>query len=340
MSRHPRVLRVDAGDFQDWLKSWRLAMRAEALSARTVEMYLDVGVLFGGWLTVQAEDVTDWEDVTKIHLREFFVWLQAGGSPCPHQLDDQAAPIPSCEGYGRSYVNNVGRGLQQFFSWFAEEEQVPNPMLGLKIPGPVKAGEKLVPVIGDDVLGELIRDAEASRDYASRRDAALLRLLACTGVRLAEITHLRVEDVDLDRREATVTGKGGKQRTVKFDNKATQALDRYIKLRKKRLTASADRMAAEAVTALWIGHRRFVPMTTSGIYQVITRRGEKLGIQLHPHMFRHTFSHRWLDAGGAEGDLMELNGWDSPQMLRHYGASARAARARRAYDRINVMGDI
>ena len=41
-----------------------------------------------------------------------------------------------------------------------------------------------------------------------------------------------------------------------------------------------------------------------------------------------------LDRGGAEGDLMELNGWSSPQMLRGYGASARSARARRTYDRI------
>ena len=49
---------------------------------------------------------------------------------------------------------------------------------------------------------------------------------------------------------------------------------------------------------------------------------------------RHHFSHTWLDRGGAEGDLMELNGWSSPQMLRRYGASARSARARRTYDRI------
>ena len=41
-----------------------------------------------------------------------------------------------------------------------------------------------------------------------------------------------------------------------------------------------------------------------------------------------------LDRGGAEGDLMELNGWTSPQMLRRYGASARSAGARRSYDRI------
>jgi len=49
---------------------------------------------------------------------------------------------------------------------------------------------------------------------------------------------------------------------------------------------------------------------------------------------RHHFSHTWLDRGGPEADLMELNGWTSAQMLTRYGASARAARARRTYDRI------
>lgn len=80
-------------------------------------------------------------------------------------------------------------------------------------------------------------------------------------------------------------------------------------------------------------------MTPKGVYQLIVRRGEKLGIKVWPHMFRHTFSRRWLDAGGSEGDLLELNGWDSEQMLRHYGRSARA-RARRSYDSIDVMGGI
>jgi integrase len=57
-------------------------------------------------------------------------------------------------------------------------------------------------------------------------------------------------------------------------------------------------------------------------------------VAVYPHRFRHHFSHTWLDRGGAEGDLMELNGWVSPQMLTRYGASARGARARRSYDRV------
>jgi integrase/recombinase XerD len=58
---------------------------------------------------------------------------------------------------------------------------------------------------------------------------------------------------------------------------------------------------------------------------MIARRGRRCGVDAWPHRFRHHFSHTWLDRGGAEGDLMELNGWSSPQMLRRYGASARVA---------------
>ena len=64
------------------------------------------------------------------------------------------------------------------------------------------------------------------------------------------------------------------------------------------------------------------------------QRGRQCGVDVWPHRFRHHFRHTWLHRGGPEGDLMELNGWTSPQMLRRYGASARSARARRTYDRI------
>jgi integrase/recombinase XerD len=57
-------------------------------------------------------------------------------------------------------------------------------------------------------------------------------------------------------------------------------------------------------------------------------------VKVYPHRFRHHFSHTWLERGGAEGDLMELNGWSSPQMLERYGGSARGVRARRHYDLI------
>jgi integrase len=92
--------------------------------------------------------------------------------------------------------------------------------------------------------------------------------------------------------------------------------------------------AEEELPQLWLGVNDRGLLTASGIYQVMARRGAQCGVEVFPHRFRHHFSHTWLDRGGPEGDLMELNGWTSPQMLRLSGASARSARARRTYDRV------
>lgn len=312
--QHPKLRRADPGPYKIWIDSWSLALRAAGRSSRTIAIYTDAAVFLAGWLRAHYPSLDDWSQVGRDHLRGYWAWLY-----------DQ--------GYAKGYVNNLGRSVQQFFAWYAEEEDVPNLFVRLQVPAAPKMGAKRIPVLSQEDLLALIQDAEKGRDFTSRRDAAILRLFASTGVRLAELANLAVEDLDAKAREASVTGKGARQRTVKFDHKAALAIDRYLRLR-SRHKAVTDFGAKE----LWIGARRREGMKPGGIYQMIVRRGAALGLELHPHMFRHTFSHRWLDAGGAEGDLMELCGWDSPQMLRHYGASARAARARRAYDRIDVMG--
>lgn len=66
-------------------------------------------------------------------------------------------------------------------------------------------------------------------------------------------------------------------------------------------------------------------MTARGIYQMAGWRGAQTGIEVRPQKLRHHFSHTWLDNGGAEGDLIPLNGSAGPQMLALYGRSARAA---------------
>jgi integrase len=133
-------------------------------------------------------------------------------------------------------------------------------------------------------------------------------------------------DVDLWRREIVVRGKGGRTRIVKISHETARSLDRYIRIRSKHAQAYRPQ--------LWLGVNNRGPMTANGIYQMVARRGRQCGVSVHPRRFRHHFSHTWLDRGGAEGDLMELNGWASPQMLLRYGASARGARARRGDDRV------
>ena len=293
-----------AGPFQPMISSFELHLRAEKKSAKTVRTYVEAAQWLAAEFLILA-GLADWADVTAKHVQEWIVTLLGR--------------------YSDQYANNQHRALQQFFKWLATEdpdEPRPNIMANLR---PPKIDDKLVPVFTADELAALLAACKGG-GFQARRDAAVISLFRDSGIRLSELAGLHTADIDLSGREAIVTGKGGKQRTVKFTYDTARALDRYVRERNKHARAHSD--------MLWLGTRSGGPMTASGVYQMIERRGTQAGVAVNPHKFRHTFSHNWLDNGGAEGDLMELNGWSGPQMLARYGRSARSARARRAYDRV------
>jgi len=112
---------------------------------------------------------------------------------------------------------------------------------------------------------------------------------------------------------------------VRLSREAARRLDRSLRARAGHELAYRPE--------LWLGEGARGPLDRSGIYQIVVRRGQEGGVLLYPHRFRHHFCQAWLDRG-AEGDLMELAGWSTPQMIEVHGGSARGARARRSYDRV------
>jgi len=155
--------------------------------------------------------------------------------------------------YSDSYANNQFRALQQFFKWYATEdpdEPRQNPMANLK---PPKLGMKLVPVFAGDELADLVAACKGG-GYRNRRDAAIISLFRDTGIRLSELTGLTTADLSLREREATVNGKGDRQRTIKFTYDTARAIDRFLR---ERARHQDGRMPA-----LWLGLRG--PMTPSG----------------------------------------------------------------------------
>jgi site-specific recombinase XerD len=218
------------------------------------------------------------------------------------------------------------RSLQQFYRWAVDEELIErSPMAALRPPA---IPEEPVAVLDEATLGRLLRSMNG-RTFDDRRDTAIVRLFLDTGMRSSELASLSVADIDLDQDVAVVLGKGRRPRACPFGDKTGQALERYLRERSKHRLARGP--------ALWLGARGV--MTDNGIRQMLRRRAKQSGLDhLHPHMFRHTFAHRWLSEGGQEQDLMRLAGWRSREMLARYGASAADQRAREAHRRMG-LGD-
>ncbi len=311
------------GDLGDEINTFLRAMRRANVSPNTQLTYGTACVKFAKWLVANAFP-TDMDKITSPHVTDWEISLQ----------DEVSAGT----------VNNRHRGLQRFFGWYAEQldenSDWRNPMGRLRPPKVEQVAPRILTV--DQMKAVLATCSPGT--FEDRRDLALILILATTGLRRREVANLRWHptdtgdrDVDTARDRIKITwesAKGRKERTVPLEDKAADALQKYIRARKTHIDKHPG---LRDVEYLWLGTKG--RLTDSGIAQAVRRRGMAAHPQvpaLHPHELRHFWRDTADRAGYDREMLMAIGGWTSDAMLRRYAASAANERALEKASKIRI----
>ena len=124
------------------------------------------------------------------------------------------------------------------------------------------------------------------------RDRALIEMLSCTGCRVSELSGIDISDVNFEKKEITILGKGDKERSVFISDQASLYLDLYLNTRN------------DANNALFVTKRKpFSRLRKDGIERIVRMLGERCNIRAYPHKFRRTFCTRLINRGMPAQDL-------------------------------------
>lgn len=183
-----------------------------------------------------------------------------------------------------------------------------NPCVGLR---PPKAAKALPQILSPDACTQLLDRSSAADDTLQARDRAMFELFYSSGLRLAELCGLDLDDLDLQSGEAQVTGKGRKTRIVPVGRQALTAIAAWLP---QRL-----RLLRDPNPALFVSQRgtRISPRSVQlRLDRWALQAG--LGQHLHPHMLRHAFATHVLQSSGDLRAVQEMLGHASISTTQVY----------------------
>lgn len=255
-------------------------------------------------------------------IHEYRLWLN-------RLSDSPAAP----EGLSKTTQNYHLIALRSFLRYLSKqdiESLAPEKIELADTP------DRTITFLEPDELDRLL-SAPVPTKLLGSRDAAILMVLFSTGLRVAELTGLNRDQVNLKTDELTVVGKGGKARLVFLSEMARDALANYLKRRKDRdpaLFVRHGKRAVAATSAQKSGGRRAtlspvevgdyrvkvsgqavseLRLTPRTIQRIVKQYAKKAGItkDIHPHTIRHSFATDLLGNGADIRSVQQLLGHSS-----------------------------
>ena len=294
-----------ATNLEELVEGFRLYCLAEGKARKTIRWYIPKLVYLREYLEENGLP-TDVSKINVNHLRTFIVHLQTevtvGQNNAYQPATDKSLSPLTVAGYVRVF--------RLFFNWVEREGYAENnPARLLRAP---KTSTKIVETFAGDQIQRLLAAVDVKQANGFR-DLCMMLLFLDTGIRLTELINLEIPDVNLERGEIKIRGKGGKERIVPVGGKVQRALWKYV--HKYR-----GEPAHPNVKNLFLSIQGY-GLSGSRVYHMISDYGEKAGLEgvrCSPHTFRHTFAKSFLINGGDLFTLQKILGHTSLNVVRLY----------------------
>ncbi len=229
----------------------------------------------------------------------------------------QEISIKDLEGF-ILYLNELGleassqariiSGLKSFFRFLVLEDAIAESPSDL-LEGP-KLSRNLPSVLTYDQINQMLKMATLEKNENLRlRNLAIIETLYACGLRVTELTELKLSNLFLDVKIIKITGKGDKERLIPIGEKAIERIMRYLTDVHGRNTVS-PKAGHEDILFL---NRRGRQLTRVMIFTIVKKLAHLAGIQqkVSPHTFRHSFATHLIEGGASLRAIQDMLGHES-----------------------------
>ena len=262
--------------------------------------------------------------------KQFATWFErtnkaafALAAVTPSDIREYRQHLQTTERRRASTINRKLAAISALMAWAQSSGQIAsNPANGIKLVRQVPSAPQWLNRNEQYALQRAIeKDLQLSelrypkRWVTRRRDASLILFLLHTGLRLSEVTEVRLGDLELSERKGGVlvrNGKGNKQRFVPLNAEARQAVKDWLAVRPR---SESDH--------LWVGVEGDggEGLTGRAVQRMLQRYAQDAGLDdLTPHVLRHTFAKNLVNRGVGLEKIASLLGHSSLNTTRIYVA--------------------
>lgn len=228
------------------------------------------------------------EEVASEHIERYMAWLYDEGLSSASQARRLS-------------------GVKSFYNFLLLKDRVEQlPTEGIAAP---KAGRALPDTLTLDEIDAMLATFDI-RTAKGCRDSAIVEVLYSCGLRVSELTSLRLQDLFFGEGYVRVIGKGDKQRIVPVSSAARDKIQLYMEFRQPKRSSEPT---------LFLNNRG-LPLTRVMVFNIIKTASRSAGItkQISPHTLRHSYATHLLEGGANIRQVQELLGHESIETTEIY----------------------